>query len=572
MNKINKLKNGIATKFSFKSIFKKMVASFGAIILFILVTMSITIVSTIRQSNATNLIIQERVPEMLMIEEYSSNFQQRLQVAYEYILTEDREKLDEFKELSKESVTLEKNLSEMNDSIELQEVIALSVEWTRQANFVNESHMPLESVGNTYLTVLAPQTNQIITRHQNMIAKIEREVDDYATEIATIQRTSLIIIISLSVLAIVLSAVIAWATTKSITEPVGKIKAQLEALSKSDFSSDPLAIQSQDELGDLGNAMNITQNNLVNMINRIISAATSLNKSSHELYTTGNEVLQGTNQITSTMEELASGSEVQAHTASSLATQMNTFSGTTNEALNYGQVISTSSDQIVEKAKQGNVLMSKSSAQMRKINDVVRQAVDEMGLLNKEANQISNLVDIINSIAQQTNLLALNASIEAARAGEHGRGFAVVADEVRKLSEEVASSVSEITTYVDNVQKNTSRVTQSLKGVQLDVEAGTDQISATDETLAEITSAINELQNQNEEMSKNLNEISAKSIDMHTLIDEIASVSQESAAGVEETSASIEQINASMEEVGEQSESLVEITNELNELIDSVTI
>ena len=572
MTRFTTLKDKIVTKLNFKSILNKMIASFSTIILFILVTMVVTIFSTVRSSEATNLIIQERIPEMLKIEEYSSNFRQRLQIAYEYILTEDRTKLDDFGELSNESVQLEKDLSEMNDSEELQEIIALSVNWTRQANFVNESNMPLESVGNTYLTVLAPQTNQITTRHEQLIAGIENEVEQYANEIESVQRTALIVIIVLSLIAVGLSAIIAWTTTQSITDPIRKIKTQLEALSKSDFSSEPLAIQTKDELGELSKAMNITQSNLVNMINRIIAAATSLSNSSHELYATGNEVLQGTNQITATMEELASGTEVQANTANSLASQMSTFNQTTRETLSYGEVISSASEEIVEKANRGNQLMSGSTKQMNMINEVVKQAVGEMGSLNKEASEISKLVDIINGIAQQTNLLALNASIEAARAGKHGLGFAVVADEVRNLSEGVADSVSEITTYVERVQHNTHKVSQSLQGVQGDVEVGTNQIKATDETLGEITNAISELRIQNQEMVKNLNEFSIKSIEMHTLIDEIASVSEESAAGVEETSASIEQINASMEEIGKQSETLVDITNELDELIKDVTI
>jgi len=98
-------------------------------------------------------------------------------------------------------------------------------------------------------------------------------------------------------------------------------------------------------------------------------------------------------------------------------------------------------------------------------NDVVNkiqsnaQTEEEMSLqlnqLTDDAQKITDVLSIIEDIADKTNLLALNAAIEAARAGEHGRGFAVVADEVRQLAESIQKAVSDI-------HSNVSVITQSI--------------------------------------------------------------------------------------------------------------
>ena len=73
----------------------------------------------------------------------------------------------------------------------------------------------------------------------------------------------------------------------------------------------------------------------------------------------------------------------------------------------------------------------------------------EMG---KRAEEIGDIVQTINLIADRTNLLSLNASIEAARAGEHGRGFAVVAEEIRALADRAAASSADVAKIVRGLQ------------------------------------------------------------------------------------------------------------------------
>ena len=92
------------------------------------------------------------------------------------------------------------------------------------------------------------------------------------------------------------------------------------------------------------------------------------------------------------------------------------------------------------------------------LNDSKKQSAQVVS----HANEIRNVVEIINDIADQTNLLALNAAIEAARAGKHGRGFAVVADEVRKLAEKTQKALSDVNSTIEDLIQSVATVAENI--------------------------------------------------------------------------------------------------------------
>jgi methyl-accepting chemotaxis protein len=96
---------------------------------------------------------------------------------------------------------------------------------------------------------------------------------------------------------------------------------------------------------------------------------------------------------------------------------------------------------------------------------VTTKTTQTIGGLAEKANEIGEIVGLIQAIAAQTNLLALNATIEAARAGEAGRGFAVVAQEVKSLAGQTGKATERIAEHVEAIQKATSDAVEAIRSI-----------------------------------------------------------------------------------------------------------
>lgn len=300
------------------------------------------------------------------------------------------------------------------------------------------------------------------------------------------------------------------------------------------------------------------------MMSSVQDVSSHVNDSSKYLAQSADEVRLGANQISTTMQELATGTEDQASHATDLVEDIEQFSEQVREANNEGREIAVKTGQVHDLTNEGQEMMGTTTTQMHQINDVVRNAVEKMTLLERQSKDITKLVQVIQDVAKQTNLLALNAAIEAARAGEEGRGFAVVADEVRKLAEQVAHSVTDISGIVNTMQKDTSDVSISLQQAHEQVMEGAEEMVNTNTTFLKIAEAVRSVNTNSDTISQRLTEILNSTNKINSSIDQIASVSEESAAGVEETTATIEETTSSIEEISESAQNLSNLAGNLN--------
>src|SRR5690625_7406905 len=112
------------------------------------------------------------------------------------------------------------------------------------------------------------------------------------------------------------------------------------------------------------------------------------------------------------MEELATGATAQATAARDLSSTMVTFTSKGGEVNQNSDRIQQSSQEVLEMTNKDNQLMDISTKQMGVIDGIVHQAVEKVEGLDVHAQEISELVAVIQDIASHTNLLALNAAIE----------------------------------------------------------------------------------------------------------------------------------------------------------------
>ncbi|MER2107277.1 MAG: methyl-accepting chemotaxis protein [Solibacillus sp.] len=188
---------------------------------------------------------------------------------------------------------------------------------------------------------------------------------------------------------------------------------------------------------------------------------------------------------------------------------------------------------------------------------------ERVGVLLASSTQISEIIQLIDSIADNTNLLALNASIEAARAGEQGKGFAVVADEVRKLAEQSTNATARISDILLDLQKEIQLAKNSNDQQMETIESSKREMSDAQysiEQLIDSTEQARQKISTLDRLTENLKQAGHNEMTIFTTlygsIQSNASSSEELLSMVEEVSHSVGRLNELLNTLVEQTEKL----------------
>jgi len=295
----------------------------------------------------------------------------------------------------------------------------------------------------------------------------------------------------------VLAVMLLWSyMTKYLVTPINTVKKSIE-----EVTSGNLAVS----IPEFGN----------NCAGRLIPGINSLSSNIatlvREIRASSQTAMILSEQLSSRSAELSVKTEQQSASLIQTAASMEQMAASTRNNADNTRLASERANHATVQARKGGELMG--------------QVANNMQSITECAQQMTEIISLIDGIAFQTNILALNAAVEAARAGDHGKGFSVVAGEVRNLAHRSAEAAKSIKSLIDvtsnNVTQGVTVVAEAEKNMHEIVNGSghvsklMDEISAStseqEKGISQITQALSELERVTQSNVAMVDELSGSS-------------------------------------------------------------
>jgi len=392
----------------------------------------------------------------------------------------------------------------------------------------------------------------------------------YSKAIAKANTVKIIQLLSLVYLVCIILIVppVTLVLVRGIINPIQKTASMMREIAgrKGDLTK-ILDIKGEDEIAQLGLAFNELIKSMSEIVAMIRTASDKITVSSEGLSSAAQQINASSTEIGSTIQQVSKGVTEQANKSETTYRVMDEMATSVKQVSTNAQAAATASEKANTIAQKGGDLAHLAVEKMTRINEVIGLSAKGVTQLTERSKQITEIVDILTSIADQTNLLALNAAIESARAGEAGRGFAVVAEEVRKLAEKSAKSAKDIRKLISEIEHETVEAADSMK-------AGTKEVAEGAKIVNEVGNALIEIVQAAQNASQMVSQIASATVQqlegtkkVATSVDEVAAISRQSSSAAQEATASTQEQIASMQELSVNSQELSRLATDLKELV-----
>lgn len=396
------------------------------------------------------------------------------------------------------------------------------------------------------------QITQRFTQNNTPYVALFRAINDYSdrpigvvaivmdeTEIQS-QTRSIMLQLGVVLVAILLVATIfALLIGRSITEPIRTAADAMKQIAEGDGDlTQRLDDSKHNEVGALAHAFNLFAAKVQNTVKMAQSLSGDVENASHSL-----------EQLTLNVKNNV---KIQFEQSEQVATAAQQMSATIHEVAENAENTASATNNAAHATEEGRIEVLNVAQQINTVAADIANTEEIIASLAGKANNIDNVLLVIQQIAEQTNLLALNAAIEAARAGEQGRGFAVVADEVRNLATRTHTSTLEISQIIEALKTESDNAVQAMQGSINTTQAAVAVANQASQALDAIAQAVQVIDDMNAQIAAASTQQAQTSEDISTNIQKINE-------GLNHSNQNVEQISQASIELTGQSDRLKQI-------------
>jgi len=259
---------------------------------------------------------------------------------------------------------------------------------------------------------------------------------------------------------------------------------------------------------------------------------------------TSEEIVGSAASTQETASRMSLASDRQAREIASAAALITATSNSLQSVATRAEKIADEAQASVQIAHGGAGTVGRTIQNMALLREQIQDTAKRIKRLGESSQEIGNIIEFINDIAEQTNTLALNASIQAAMAGDAGRGFAVVADEVQRLAERAGSATRQIETLIKTIQADTNEAIISMERSTANVVSGAKSAEEAGQSLTHIESSSQELAKSIQEIAVAARGQSAETTKIAGTMQSIREVAVQTSMSADRTSQAVGELNA----------------------------